>query len=163
MIYLSLLKWLNDNIEEFLMAILLCLIVIIMGLQVIMRYVFNSSLSWSEELVRYFFVWTSFLSLSYCIKNESSIKVVQLINIMPKRVQYYMKVITNIIILLFLILLTKISIEVVVNTYLKHTTSPAVGLPMYLVQFSTVLGFILSVIRIIQSSLVTIKHSKNIV
>lgn len=163
MIYLSLLKWLNDNIEEFLMAILLCLIVIIMGLQVIMRYVFNSSLPWSEELVRYFFVWTSFLSLSYCIKNESSIKVVQLINIMPKRVQYYMKVITNIIILLFLILLTKISIEVVVNTYLKHTTSPAVGLPMYLVQFSTVLGFILSVIRIIQSSLVTIKHSKNIV
>lgn len=163
MIYLSLLKWLNDNIEEFLMAILLCLIVIIMGLQVIMRYVFNSSLPWSEELVRYFFVWTSFLSLSYCIKNESSIKVVQLINIMPKRVQYYMKVITNIIILLFLILLTKISIEVVVNTYLKHTTSPAVELPMYLVQFSTVLGFILSVIRIIQSSLVTIKHSKNIV
>lgn len=160
---MSLLKWLNDNIEEFLMAILLCLIVIIMGLQVIMRYVFNSSLPWSEELVRYFFVWTSFLSLSYCIKNESSIKVVQLINIMPKRVQYYMKVITNIIILLFLILLTKISIEVVVNTYLKHTTSPAVGLPMYLVQFSTVLGFILSVIRIIQSSLVTIKHSKNIV
>ena len=44
------LKWLDKNIEEFLMVIFLALMTCVMGVQIGMRYIFNNSLVWSEEL-----------------------------------------------------------------------------------------------------------------
>lgn len=61
-------KWLEENIEEFLLVIALAAMTIIMGIQVFSRYVLGMSLSWSEELTRYIFIWAGFLSVSYCTK-----------------------------------------------------------------------------------------------
>lgn len=61
--------WLNNSLEEFLMGTGLILMTVIMGIQVIWRYVFGMSLSWSEEITRYIFIWEGFLSVSYCTKN----------------------------------------------------------------------------------------------
>ena len=44
------------------------------------RQILNASLSWSEELTRYLFIWSAFISISYCIKKWISIKIDQLIN-----------------------------------------------------------------------------------
>lgn len=41
------------------------LIVVVMVVQVIARYVFNSSLIWAEELCRYILVWQTFLFIGY--------------------------------------------------------------------------------------------------
>ena len=57
--------WLNDSLEEFLMVASLLLMTLIMGIQVFSRYVLGASLSWSEELTRYIFVWAGFLSVSF--------------------------------------------------------------------------------------------------
>ena len=57
--------WLNDSLEEFLMVASLILMTLIMGIQLFSRYVLGASLSWSEELTRYIFVWAGFLSVSF--------------------------------------------------------------------------------------------------
>ncbi len=57
--------WLNDSLEEFLMVVSLILMTLIMGIQVFSRYILGASLSWSEELTRYIFVWAGFLSVSF--------------------------------------------------------------------------------------------------
>ena len=36
--------------------------------QVVMRYVFHSSLTWSEEMARYLFVWLVYFSVAYTAK-----------------------------------------------------------------------------------------------
>ena len=46
------LKWLDENLEEFLMVALLIAMTVIMGIQVFARYALGASLSWSEELTR---------------------------------------------------------------------------------------------------------------
>lgn len=61
--------WLDENLEEFLLVIGLIAMTLIMGIQVFCRYVLGMSLSWSEELTRYIFIWCGFLSVSYCSKN----------------------------------------------------------------------------------------------
>ena len=52
------LKWLDENLEEFLMVALLIAMTVIMGIQVFARYALGASLSWSEELTRYLFIWS---------------------------------------------------------------------------------------------------------
>lgn len=69
------LKKLEKNFEEIILMTLLVLMSIVLGLQIVARYVFNNSLSWSEELVRYLFIWSTFLGIPYSIKKGISIRV----------------------------------------------------------------------------------------
>ena len=62
------LHWLDENLEEFLLVVFLIAMTLIMGIQVLSRYVLGQSLSWSEEITRYLFIWSGFLSVSYCSK-----------------------------------------------------------------------------------------------
>lgn len=58
-----------------LLAIILATIVIVMFFQVVFRYIFNNSITWSEELVRYLFVWVTFLGAALCFKDQLNIGV----------------------------------------------------------------------------------------
>ena len=62
----KILHWLDENLEEFLLVFFLIAMTLIMGIQVFCRYVLGQSLSWSEEITRYLFIWSGFLSVSYC-------------------------------------------------------------------------------------------------
>ena len=56
-------------------------------MQVVCRYLFNNSLTWSEEVSRYLFVWTGFLTLSLSIKCRSIISIDAFVLWMPRRVR----------------------------------------------------------------------------
>jgi TRAP-type C4-dicarboxylate transport system permease small subunit len=77
--------WIDEYLEEFVMTILLILMALIMGVQVLSRYVFGMSLSWSEEITRYLFIWSAFISVSLCTKKCISIKIDQFIKMFSKR------------------------------------------------------------------------------
>lgn len=157
---MGILKWLDENIEEFLLVAFLVIMTSVMGVQITMRYIFNNSLVWSEELTRYLFVWSTFISISYCIKNQSSIQIENLFNVVPKSVQKVMALVAKITILLFFLYVFKFALEVVQSTYKNGQRSPAMGLPMYVVQASTVVGFLLCIVRQVQDLFKTLKHSK---
>ena len=56
------LRALNQHLEEYLIALFLIAITFVMLLQIVMRYVFQHSLSWPEEFSRYCFVYITFLT-----------------------------------------------------------------------------------------------------
>ena len=51
------LRALNQHLEEYLIALFLIAITFVMLLQIVMRYVFQHSLSWPEELYYLFNLW----------------------------------------------------------------------------------------------------------
>jgi len=50
---------------------------------VVLRYGFNYSLAWSEELVREVIIFTTFIGCSVAIKNRSMIKIDALVQLFP--------------------------------------------------------------------------------
>ncbi len=66
-----------------------CLIAMFAGMvgiiffQVIMRYVFNDSLSWSEELGKFLFVWVSWLGISIGHRRNEHIRITLLVDKLP--------------------------------------------------------------------------------
>lgn len=91
----KLLHGLDEYLEEVLLVILLAGMAVIMGIQVFCRYVLSMSLSWSEELTRYLFIWAGFLSISYCTKRCISIKIEQFVALFPKRGRRFSKLSTT--------------------------------------------------------------------
>jgi len=64
-----------DKFETNALVIALAIMVIVIFTNVVMRYVFNSSLSWSEEFARYLFVWFSWLGVSAGVKDKEHLRV----------------------------------------------------------------------------------------
>ncbi|NMW84449.1 TRAP transporter small permease [Peptoniphilus sp. AGMB00490] len=60
---------------KFAIVIVFSILVASCVLQVFTRFVLNSSLSWTEELARYTFIWANMLGAILCTKNKSNATV----------------------------------------------------------------------------------------
>lgn len=155
-------KWLDKYLEEVLMTILLFGIVIIMAAQVITRYVFNNSLSWTDELARYFLVWSCFLSVSYCVKRRISIKIDQFQNMIPERGRPWIKMIRHTIVFIFCMLMIPYTWTYLMQAQASGATSAALKIPMTYIQSAPLVGFILLAIRVVQAWVREFKASRGI-
>ena len=59
------------------------LMTVLIFVQVICRYVLQDSLSWSEELARYLFVWLTFCGASVAFYEDTHIKVTLFVDLLP--------------------------------------------------------------------------------
>ena len=64
-----------DNFERDALMIALSIMVIVIFTNVVMRYIFNAGLSWSEELSRYLFIWFSWMGVSAGVKDAEHLRV----------------------------------------------------------------------------------------
>lgn len=144
------LRWLDQNLEEFLLVLFLAAMAVIMGIQVLARYVLGMSLSWSEEVARYLFIWSGFLSVSYCTKKCVSIKIEQFVASFPKRWKAALKVLNHTIELVLFLYLLPFAWNYFYSAVISGQKSPALELPMYLVQAAPMTGFVLCAFRVVQ-------------
>lgn len=151
-------NWLDENFEELLLGIALAAMAVIMGIQVVARYLFEASLSWSEELTRYIFIWAAFLSVSYCTKKCISIKIEQFVVFFSKRGKALLKGINHTLELMLFLYLIPFAWRYFMSAVTNGQTSPAMGIPMYYVQAAPLVGFVLAVIRIFQRWLIEWKR-----
>ena len=90
-------KWFLDHVEEFFMIPLIFAMSIIIFIQVVCRYVFQNSLTWSEEMARYMFVWLVYFSVSYTARREKHIRIDAAINLYPKKARPYIEILSEVI------------------------------------------------------------------
>ena len=151
---------LNEYLEEVILVILLVCMIFILGLQIVLRYVFKNSLSWSEELVRYMFVWSTFIGIPYCIKNNTSIRVNQFKTAMPIKVQNILSYVDKFIMFILFLIMAVFSIDIVNSSFANDQSNTAMVIPYWLIQISVPIGSVLSLIRIVQNVMAINKESK---
>jgi len=71
-------------VEEWTLFITVMIALISLFFNVVLRYGFNYSLAWSEELVREVIIYTTFIGCSAAVKNRSMIKIDALVQLVPK-------------------------------------------------------------------------------
>lgn len=142
--------WLDENLEEFLLIIFLIGMTVIMGAQIFCRYILEMSLSWSEELTRYLFVWSGFLSVSYCSKKCLSIKIEQFVALFPRRGKAVFKLVNHTFEFIFFIYMIPFAYSYMMSAVKSGQVSPACSLLMYYVQAAPFVSFILVSFRILQ-------------
>jgi TRAP-type C4-dicarboxylate transport system permease small subunit len=120
----------------------------ILFIQVIMRYVFSNSLTWSEELARYMFIWLIYLCISHAAKQMKHIKIEAALFIFPRRIRPLIEIAGDLLLLAFAIFI--VIRGSVMMKFQGIVKSPAMGINMSLIYAAPVVGFALTVIRQIQ-------------
>ena len=70
--------------EEWTLFISVIVALVALFINVVLRYGFNYSLAWSEELVREVIIYTTFIGCSAAVKNRSMIKIDASVQLLPK-------------------------------------------------------------------------------
>lgn len=131
---------------------------LVLGLQIFCRFILNDSLTWSEELARFMFIWSAFLSVSFCLKDGISLKIDTLVSVFPVKVQSVIWLLCDVIMFAFFLYMLPSAWDFAYASVLNGQTSAACGIPMYFVQGSIVVGFALAAFRSAQNSVKQIRQ-----
>ncbi|HWR62375.1 MAG TPA: TRAP transporter small permease, partial [Clostridia bacterium] len=124
--------------------------VIIVLMQVIMRSVFNYSLSWTEELSRYIFIWQVWLGASTALKYNEHIRVELIFTFVKNvKVQRIIKAIANLIWLAFCIFLTSSGWKLVQSMIGRNALSSGMRVPLAFVYIVLPISALLICIRLV--------------
>lgn len=119
------------KILYYICAISTFLMTIIITGQVLSRYIVGQSLTWSEELGRYLFVWITFLGTAVAVKQGSHVALDLLVNKFSGVSKKVLMISNNGFIFLFGICLTYGGMKLV--SLGANQTSPTLELPMNMV------------------------------
>lgn len=158
---MKIIRWLDEHLEEYFLSTMLILIACVMMLQVIMRYVFNASLSWAEELSRYAFIWSALVSIGYSIKKRCILKVDTFVEAIPPKVKYVVITFVNAVVAAFFAYMAYYSVPAVGRVISYGQRSPALEIPMGWIYLSAVVGFFLATIRSVQRFIEGLRNGGN--
>jgi len=145
---MSVKKFLN-NFEEYFVVWTMAIMTILVFIQVVMRYVFSNSLSWSEEMARFIFLWLSWIGASYAVKERSHFRVEMFANMIKGKSRLYFEYLVLIIWFVFSFVLTWYGTELILFISESGQTSAAMDLPMSWPYASVPVGCGLMCIRLL--------------
>ena len=134
-----------QEIINTLTGIMLAILCFIIFCQVVMRHGWGNSLSWSEELTRYLFVWVVFLGVNFGIRDDIEIKVDIISTFTHGKIRQLFDV------LRYLVTLVVVSYSLIGCFSLvkvgRLALSPTLQIPMYLVYLVFPIGFSLCLVQ----------------
>ena len=152
-------KWLDLHFEEAILVFLLIVIACVELLQVICRNIpFIPSLTWAEELCRFAWIATVFLSLPYTIRTSNTLRVSVLLDALPDKLHNLLNILVDVLTAAMMALLSVSAIAVMVRIYESGETSPAMLWPMWIMYLIVLVGFVLGFVRSVQMFIIHIIH-----
>lgn len=155
---MRILRKIDNHIEEWILVTLLAVSLTSITLQICMRFIFGNSLSWSEELARYCFIWLIYIGIAYGVKLSRHITLDVVYDLVPDTLKKAFQLLSNLLVGAFALI-------VIYNSYLLidqiasfGQTSAAMRLNMVYVYLSVPIGMTLTIIRLIQNTIYIMKN-----
>ncbi|WP_369959864.1 TRAP transporter small permease [Pseudomonas benzenivorans] len=138
-----------DNLENYICRTLLALFVILLFAQILSRNLFNHSISWTEELVTYMFVWFAYFGASFAAKLAAHNRVTFQFKLMPRKLALALETLSDLIWVgfncFFVYLSTLFFLKA--NLFWKSQT---LGVPMKYLYLVLPIAFALMTFRVLQ-------------
>ena len=139
--------------ERTVTSVIFCSMMIVVTAQILMRYVFNHPLLWSEEFARYVYVWLVFIGAAYGVTQDKHV------DRLPVRVRRALKLLCNFLIIAALLYMLPHSVKYLGRQ--KGLRSGCMQIPMSLVFAAVPVGYLLIIVHMaLQSALLAIKKER---
>lgn len=139
-----------DRLAGFMIIVIFSVMIFSCILQVFTRFVLNDSLSWTEELARFTFIWANLLGASICVKNNKHARITALFDNFSSKMKKYVSLLIQVLII------TMASVMVVQGFTLMEMTSTQLSAALKMQMSLVYLAIPVSGIFIIFYSLINI-------
>jgi TRAP-type C4-dicarboxylate transport system permease small subunit len=130
---------------------------VVLGMQVVSRYVFNSSFSWSEELALILFVWSIYFGAVAAVKRHQHLRLEIFVAKLKPNIRLVFDLIANFFFAAFSCIVI-VGVMPIVQRLMRSGTSTAVmGIPKWINYSILPAMFALMLFRLIQDSIERIK------
>lgn len=116
--------------EEWVAAIGLFLMLVLVCVEITMREFFNSSFLWSEEVARYLMIWSVYFGASASIASNSHLRIDMLIDIVPVKFRWVLDMFAQLWVCLFSLAITYAGYHYVSDSFLQGFVSADSNLPL---------------------------------
>lgn len=142
-------KDIYDHFEEYAIVALVAVTTLLIFYQVVMRYIFNSSPAWSEEIAKFMFVWESWLGISLTQKYGKHIKIEALISKLSGKKLAIVNIAADVLTMAILAIIIKYGTDLMDVILNMHQNSAATHLPLWIVYLACPLSCALMFIRLV--------------
>lgn len=115
--------------EEWTLFLTVMVALISLFFNVVLRYGFNYTLAWSEELVREVIIYTTFIGCGAAVKNRSMIKIDALVNMVP-RLKVPFTYFSNIVTMIFAVMMLYYGWQMAVLQAATHQKTIILQIPL---------------------------------
>lgn len=151
-----------EKLEEWVISLSVIIMAILMIVSVIMRTIFNNSLTFSEEIGQLLLIIVSFFGIGYCVRRNRHVNmsmVFDAANLKGKKIMIYIVSVVSAILMISLFIL---SIQYIMSVAKLGRTSPALNIPMSWFYISLPIGFIIAAIEYIRIFVANVKHKDKV-
>lgn len=148
-------KWLY-RLEEIICAIFILSATSLLFINIILRN-FGMGTSWSEEFIRYSFIWITFIGAAICVRVGAHVSVDLIDSFVSNKIGKVILIIAFLITIIFMIWMLILGIKTVTFNYNNGQITPALSIPIYLVYLSIPIGFFLMIIHSLENLVKIIK------
>lgn len=139
-----------DRFEEYLLIAGMWIMVVLVFAQVVMRYLFQYSLPWSEETSRFLFLWLVWIGAGYAVKMRAHIRIEAFTNLLSSENRRLMEFFSTFVWFCFCIFFAWKGSELTWKLYVREQLSPIMQMPMAYAYAAIPAGTILMIIRLIE-------------
>ena len=148
-----------DHFEEILLVPALAFSTILIFAQVCTR-AFGNSISWSEELVRYLYVWEAWLGVSYATKRGSQLRITMIRDKLSPKGQMAIEIFVTIVWLAFAAFVFYMGVRAIGQIAKFGQVSSALRVPLKYCYLSIPVGMAMMSVRLIESSIKRFRPAK---
>ena len=138
--FLEKLNWFMDKAASLIMINM----VVVITLQILMRYIFNRPLQWSEELARFSYGWYCLFGIALVTKDKSHLAVSILTDRLSPRIRYFLHLLALALMLIFFVVVSWSTLDL--PKVQGNIRAYSLGIPFYVLHMSIIPGFVVSAI-----------------
>ncbi|MFP8967758.1 TRAP transporter small permease [Pokkaliibacter sp. CJK22405] len=152
------LRLLERRFEEFLCSLMMAGIAILLNLEVIRRYVFNSPSSWSDEVCRTLMICIVFIGVPWAVKTNSHV-IIDLIPVSNRKLRGFFEILSKIIFMVFCGFFITSSVSAIEFHHMLGSETEGLQLPYWIMLMVLPLSFGLTILRLLQSIVESYRHT----
>jgi len=145
------LRWLDQNVEIYLMLIFYLYIILVVGIEVFRRFALNQASLWGEETARMAFIYLTWIGVSWGVHKRTHIRIDFVHDLVSERLTGIFYIISDLSLLAFAYYAITLTLPVIRTSLEFGATTPALRVNRIYFLMAIPLGFVLVIIRSLQA------------
>lgn len=159
---MKVIRWLDEHLEEYMIAILTAIMTVLLFLQVLFRFVLNLPLAWVEEISLYSMVWLCYFGCSLAIKKREHLKMEIITNFLKPKAKKIFDIISLVLFFAFAIFVLYHVTLLTADILSRGQVTAVLEIPKWIPYAGVPVAFLLMLVRMIQDFIRIIHEMKAI-